>query len=303
MATAATKEAPKSDIGAAHFIEKTIRVQDTTPIYVRIYNDGTRGGTPLLMLCGLSRNHRDYEDLTAYLHTMADYDGPIILMDYRGRGNSGRASWKTYNLANELADILDVMTALNVEHANILGTSRGGLIAMMIGASRPGFLRKVILNDVGPRVESQGLMRIKSLLSKPPRVSDTQAAIATLQAYMSTTFPDLADDDWAELVRRIFIEQKPGSFVMDFDPKLAKTLAGLTAETPPVEIWPLFETLRHVPLLCLRGEHSDILSEETVAKMRRHHPNFSMMTVNGQGHAPLLRGQQELKRIATFLQD
>jgi pimeloyl-ACP methyl ester carboxylesterase len=286
-------------------VERFVTAQDGLKLFVKTYSPAEKKGarTPVLCLPGLSRNSRDFDELAEWLASPAGGAREVITPDYRGRGRSGHdKDWKNYTLATETADILDIMTALNIEHVHVIGTSRGGLIAMLMGASRPGLLRSVVLNDVGPRVDPQGLVRIKRMLNEPLEPASFVEAAGMLKRMLEAAFPALSQDDWEAFAHRTFAATDKG-LAMDFDKKLARTLDPIEIDTPTAEAWQLFETLKPVPVLCLRAENSDILSTETISKMRRRHPEFTTMTVPGVGHAPLLRDEPTMSRIGEFIRD
>lgn len=285
--------------------EQFVTAQDGVKLFVKTYAPapGSTEKPPVLCLPGLSRNARDFEELADWMASNQGGGRTVITLDYRGRGRSGHdRKWQNYTLATETADILDILTALNIEHAHVIGTSRGGLIAMLIGALRPGILKSVVLNDVGPRVEPQGLVRIKRMLNEPPQPASFVEAAGMMKRMLEPVFPALTQEDWEAYAHRTFVATDKG-LAMDFDPKLAKTLDPIEADTPTPEAWHLFETLKPVPVLCLRAENSDILSVETVNKMRRRHHDFTTMTVPGMGHAPLLRDTATMSRISEFLSE
>jgi pimeloyl-ACP methyl ester carboxylesterase len=284
-------------------VEQFITAQDGVKLFVKTYapSAGSAQKPPVLCLPGLSRNSRDFEELADWLASNQGGGRNVITLDYRGRGRSGHdRKWQNYTLATETADVLDILTALNIEHAHVIGTSRGGLIAMLIGALRPGIIKSVILNDVGPRVESQGLVRIKRMLNEPPQPASFVEAAGMMKRMLEPVFPALTQEDWEAYAHRTFAATDKG-LAMDFDPKLARTLDPIEADTPTAEAWHLFETLKPVSVLCLRAENSDVLSTETVNKMRRRHQDFTTMTVPGMGHAPLLRDTATMSRISEFL--
>ncbi len=297
----ATKPANREDRLDAPFTERRITAQDGLTLALRDYAPAkAQQGIPVLCLAGLSRNSRDFHELASFLATDPRTPRRVVALDYRGRGYSDHdKDWRNYALATELGDVLDVLTALNLEHVIVVGTSRGGILAMLMGAARPGALRGVVLNDIGPQIEGIGLTRIRQYLRDAVRPTSWQEAADYLAGALRPQFPKLKDGDWATLARKIFRE-KDGRIVADFDPALVKPLESMNLSNPP-PLWAQFGGLKHVPVLSLRGEHSDILSAETVAKMRRHHPQFQSATVPDSGHAPLLIEMPVLKRIAEFV--
>ena len=213
----------------------------------------------------------------------------MIAFDYRGRGQSAYdPDWKNYTVAVESGDIVAGLTALGIEHAAFIGTSRGGLIIHGLAAISPAALKAVILNDIGPVVEGEGLAHIRAYLERAPKPQ-------TLRGRGRHT----ARRAWRRLHRargcRIgsawsmrSIAGDNGVLTPDFDPKLLNMLGDFDLNKPLPELWPQFEGLAGIPLLAIRGANSKLLSEKTLAEMARRHPDCQAVTVEGQGHAPLL---------------
>ena len=111
-------------------------------------------------------------------------------------------------------------------------------------------------------------------------------------------FPSVPEEQWAEVARQWLNDDK-GYPAPGYDPELAKSFSA--ADEPPPALWPQFTALTRVPLLVLRGEHSDILSAATLQEMRARHPQCATLTVPGQGHAPLLKDTETISAVATFL--
>jgi pimeloyl-ACP methyl ester carboxylesterase len=188
---------------------------------------------------------------------------------------------------------------LNARDDVFVGTGRGGITTMILGALRPGLLAGVALNDIGPVIEGTGLARIKKYLSQRGHPSGWEEAVAGLKEVQGAHFPALGDDDWRALTRATYAETN-GGLSPRFDPNLLRVVDGIDLEEAIPVLWAQFGTLAAVPVLSIRGEHSDILSPETVAAMAARHPHFERLTVPGQGHAPLLRDEPTLERIAAF---
>lgn len=171
----------------------TVTAGDGLRLNVRVYGGPVAGRLPLVCLAGLSRNGADFDVLARALAGARHVFAP----DYRGRGLSDRdANWQNYALPVELQDLLAVTTALGIEKAVFLGTSRGGILTMMLTAIRPGLIGGAILNDIGPVVDGTGLARIKSYLGKLPEPSDWDEAVALLKSINSSRFPALSEQDW-----------------------------------------------------------------------------------------------------------
>lgn len=265
---------------------------------------GPQAGPALPVVClpGLARTSADFEDLIEVLAGDPHRPRRVLALDYRGRGRSDwDADPRRYDVRVELDDVLSVLTAAGIEEAVFVGTSRGGIITMGIGAARPALLRGAVLNDIGPAIEARGLLRIRGYVGKLPAPRDLADAAEILRQMSAAQFPAFADEDWLTMARTTWREQE-GRLVLAYDPALMKTLESLDAETAIPPLWNLFEPLKRIPVLVLRGEHSDILSAATVDAMRAAHPRLEAVTVPGQGHAPLLRGALT-ERIRRFVEE
>jgi pimeloyl-ACP methyl ester carboxylesterase len=283
--------------GAHHFVS----APDGLRLHARSY--GRRGGSrpPVVCLPGLARTTADFDVLAEALAYDQDRPRYVLAIDYRGRGQSDYDSNPAnYNIATEVADLLAVLTALEVEPAVFVGTSRGGILAMMLATVRPAAIAAVVLNDIGPVIETEGLVRIKSYLGRLPQPKSLQDGADILRGLFGTQFPKLGADDWMTFARRTFKERN-GSLEPNYDPKLAGVLEGvdLTRALPP--LWREFDALAGVPLMVVRGANSDILSTETVAVMRARRPDLVTLEVPDQGHAPLLAETDVIAQVAAFV--
>jgi len=252
------------------------------------HDPATRGRQPVVCLPGLTRNTRDFHDLALILSRDDKAPRRVVSLDYRGRGRSG---WdkdpSRYTIVVEAEDVLSGMAALGLEHAILIGTSRGGLIMHVLAATRPGIMAAGVLNDIGPVIEGAGLAQIKAYLSRTPRPKTWEEAAQILAEAHSKSFPALSKADWDDFARAIYVE-KAGKLVPDYDPALLEGLKGVDLNTPLPTLWPQFEGLGRMPLMALRGEHSTLLSEKTLTEMKARVPNLHTVTVAGHGHAPIL---------------
>ncbi len=271
--------------------------RDGLRLHARVFEAVGSHRPPVLCLAGLTRNSRDFQDLAIALSS-----GPsarsVYALDCRGRGLSERdPDWKNYSIPSEMQDTIDLATIAGLHGATIIGTSRGGLITMLLAAAMPAIIGAVVLNDIGPVIERDGLARISGYAGRLP-LPPTWAEAGLLVADMSKRqFPGVPASQWGEVARAWFNE-KDGRPAPGYDPAIAKSVTAAGTNVP--ELWPQFEALTNVPLLTIRGENSDILSRATLEKMQQTHPNCAVLTVAGQGHAPLLKDRPTLAAIAAF---
>lgn len=291
------------EVEGSHREGRIIRLaaQDDLRLAARIFGRSQPGRLPILCLPGLSRNSRDYIELGQYLAERSGDSRLVVALDLRGRGLSDAdRHWRNYTPLVETQDTMAAAAALGIEKAVLVGTSRGGIIAMILGALRPGLLGGVVLNDIGPIIEGTGLARIKKYLSNRRMPVTWQEAVAAVKRINAAHFPALAEADWRALAEATF-EESDGHLRPSFDPMLLKMVDGIDLEAPLPVLWNQFDSLARVPVLSIRGENSDILRPETVDAMAARHPHFERLTVSGQGHAPLLRDLPTLERIAAFV--
>lgn len=279
----------------------TCRARDGLELFARDYGSRLLDTTPVLCLPGLTRNSRDFHELAVALSQDGKAPRRVVAMDFRGRGRSAwDRNWKNYAVPVELADVLDLMVAAGLEHAAIVGTSRGGLVAMAMGAVRPAVIAGVVLNDIGPELAAKGLARIKSYVGKVPAQPDWRAAARFLKTMNEASFPAATEADWMRLARKQLVERK-GQIVPDYDPALARTLEAIDLSQPQPTAWPQFKSLGGVPMMVIRGENSDLLTAETVAAMKQRRKGMETLTVADSGHAPFLDDTPTINAIATFI--
>lgn len=248
----------------------------------------------MLCLPGLTRNSSDFSRLAGRLAGTRR----LLCPDYRGRGRSAYdADWHAYEPQVTLQDTRALLAATNVHRAVICGTSFGGLLAMAFGALAPTLLAGVILNDVGPELAPDGSARILDYIQIDRPQPSWEAARTALKA----ADPALAfrtEEDWEHFVRGTYREGEDGLLHFDFDVALAQPF--LRQRKPPA-LWPLFRSLRRIPVLVLRGRLSDVLSERTLQRMADSHPNLYHVGLDGVGHAPSLSEPEAERAIDDFL--
>ncbi|ANL27234.1 alpha/beta hydrolase family protein [Rhizobium phaseoli] len=293
-----------ADMDTGGFQERYYSSADGLTLYARDYQPAgaaTAGRLPVICLPGLTRNSRDFHPLALFLCRDETAPRRVIALDSRGRGNSAWDENKAnYNLAVETADVISACAAFGIERAIFIGTSRGGLILHLIAATRPDLLEAVILNDIGPVIEAQGLALIRDYLNNGKKPADWKEATGILRENHGASFTALAEEDWREMAFAIYrdIGGKPAA---DFDPAIAEALRSMDFSQPLPDLWTQFESLSRLPLMLIRGENTALLSKETIEEMVRRHPSLVLHAAHGQGHAPLLHLGNIPAAIGAFL--
>ena len=279
-------------------VSRFITAADGLSLHVRDYGGADNTALPVVCLPGLTRTAEDFEILATAL---AAGGRRVIAIDYRGRGRSDYdADPAKYSLPVELGDVIAIIAALQCELAVFVGTSRGGILTMLLASVRPAAIAGAVLNDIGPVLEPAGLERIKGYVGKLPQPKDYEDAAAILMRLFGTQFPRLTLDGWRNSARRGF-KEVDGLLMPTYDVALMQTLADIDVSKPIPDLWPQFEALKDVPLMVVRGALSDLLSARTVEAMARRHPGLETLIVPDQGHAPLLAEADVIARIADFV--
>jgi pimeloyl-ACP methyl ester carboxylesterase len=271
---------------------------DGLRLYYRDYATLTMGSARLPVLClpGLTRSSRDFERLAPRLAR----DRRVLAADLRGRGRSARDSnWRNYQPGVYLADLRALLDDAGESRVVIVGTSLGGLLAMLFAALEPARVAGIVLNDIGPEIDPAGRTRIATYVGRSPPVRTWDEAVRQTRATYGIALPGLSDDDWLVLARRGYTEVN-GVPHLDMDPMIGE---GVRNPPPgsPENLWSLYAALGSVPMLALRGALSDVLSAATLERMRREHANLETVTVADRGHPPLLDEPVALAAIEKFV--
>jgi pimeloyl-ACP methyl ester carboxylesterase len=269
---------------------------DGLRLYARVYETPLPDASTVLCLHGLTRNSRDFEDLAPHLRRRFR----VVVPDLRGRGLSARdPQLQNYQPAIYVQDILALLAAVDAPRVAVIGTSLGGMLAMMLAFSQPARIAGIVLNDVGPEIDPAGIERIKQYAGRlaPPRNWDE--AVAQTRAIYGDAWPGLAPDRWAVLARRSYREDAAGRVEIDADPKIGEALRAAPAAA--LDLWPLWKALRDVPTLAIRGTLSDILSAATLARMKAENPDLQLLEVANRGHVPLLDEPECIAAVDLFL--
>ena len=268
-----------------------VTATDGFALVAREWADG-ESRTPLLCLPGLVRTSGDFAALAA----RHGAGRRVISLDYAGRGESARArDVGRYGPDACLRDVLDVCAALHVPHAIAIGTSFGGLLSMGLAAARPGLIRGVVLNDIGPEVPAGGAATIRAFVASDPALASEQECVDWLRTHLPPLSLD-TQEDWLAMAALTYTRGDDGRFHPVWDTRIANML-----DAPPRDLWPLFGGLAAVPLLLVWGEVSTVLLPATIAKMQAARPDMTVVTVPGVGHAPTLSEAPVAEALDRFL--
>lgn len=259
------------------------------------YRDfGPEHPVPVVCLHGLARNARDFDALAAAL---AAEGRRVVCADVVGRGDSG---WlrdpMDYGYPQYLADTAALIARLGCEQVDIVGTSMGGLIGMMLAAQPGNPLRRLVINDVGPFIPKAALARILDYFGEDPRFPDLASAEAYHRA-VYRSFGNLSDAQWRHLTETSVRRDGEG-WRLHYDPRIVLPMR--EAEIADVDLWPLWDVVS-CPTLVLRGAESDLLLPETAAEMKQRGPRAEVVEFRGCGHAPALLDPAQIEPLRDWL--
>src|SRR5215510_13372493 len=282
------------------FASAFVTAQDGLTLHVRRYGSRHASAHTVVCLPGLARTAADFHPLATAL--AADPASPrlVLALDYRGHGQSQYdRNHNHYTIRVALADLSAVLAALEITSATVVGTSFGGILAMMLAVLPPVAVSGVILNDIGPVMEPRGLMRIKSYVGKLPIARSFEEGEEILRWLFEKQFTKLTPQDWIAFAQRTWHEHR-GALMPNHDLKLARALRGLSLERLPT-LWDQFDALAYIPLMVIRGANSDMLASTTVNAMLVRRGQLEVVVIRDQGHAPLLAEPKVIRRIAAFV--
>jgi len=282
----------------ARYEEKYFQSRDGLRLYYRDYaGDPTRA--PVLCLHGLTRNCRDFESVATSIAPRRR----VLSVDQRGRGRSQYdPAWLNYHPGTYVTDMWTLLDQLSIRRAILIGTSLGGLMAVLMAAMRPHALAGVVLNDIGPELDPAGAQRIANYAGRLAPVRTWDDAVSQVKQIFGLALPDYDDVRWREFAEKSFIEDASGVPRLAADPRIGDALRSIPAPPGATQgMWLAFCALRNVPTLAIRGAHSDLLSQETFDRMQRELPHLLRVTVPNRGHPPQLDEPEAKEALHRFL--
>jgi len=294
-----------------NYTENRYTSHDKLSLYYREYGQGEQ---TIVCLPGLTRNSKDFQEIAT--HLASSYR--VLCLDLRGRGKSDHdPNWKNYHPGTYVRDTWTLLDELGVESAIILGTSLGGLMAMIMAEQKPERIDAIILNDIGPSIDPVGYARILAYAGRNKPVTSWAEAAQQCRDTYGLAIPNMPMSFWNEYVHRNFSEDKNGLPVTDADPNIGEAMRnsvkitqwlvrlrkwGLLKKIAGVMIdpWDSFRAVS-MPCLVIRGGLSDILSEDIIDEMELIKPELKRATIPNRGHVPLLDETESLQAIDSFL--
>jgi len=246
---------------------------------------------------GLTRNSADFAWIAAQLARSRR----VISVDQRGRGRSDYdPTPSNYTPAVYVGDMFRLLDELGLERVILIGTSMGGLMAMLMANMQPARFPGIVMNDIGPELDPAGLARIKSYVGRSRPVETWEDAVAQTREINGAAFPDYSEAQWLRFTRGLYREVD-GRPQPAHDAALAQPLLEEGGAAVPPDLWPLFENMASIPMLLLRGELTDLLAPACVARMRELSPALRVVEVANRGHAPMLDEPEAAAAIDDFL--
>jgi len=271
---------------------------DGLKLYYRDYA-GPNDKSPVLCLHGLTRNSRDFVPLA---ETLAG-DWRVIVPEMRGRGNSEYAKdTSTYTPPTYIKDVEALLAELGIEKFVAIGTSMGGLMTMLMAAKDASRIVAAVLNDIGPEIDPTGLAHIAGYVGQGRSFDTWMHAANSLRETHGASFPDYSIDTWLEMAKRTMVLGQNGRLVLDYDMGIADPFKSAN-DAPQPDLWPAFKALSDTPTLLVRGELSNLLTEQTQSRMARVHGNLRTVIVPRVGHAPMLDEPESLAAIQALFAD
>ena len=250
----------------------------------------------LMCVHGLTRNSRDFDQLAEHLSPRFR----VVCPDVVGRG---RSDWLRdpahYHYLQYNADMNALIARLDVAELDWLGTSMGGIIGMMLASLKKTPIRRLILNDVGPMLPREGLMRLAEYLGKKQKVYKDVSEVMQHMREIYAPFGPMTDADWEHLaVHSATYDPDAGGFVLSHDPDISFWFHN--AVVTEINLWSYWDKIT-CPVLVFRGEDSDFLSAETAREMTQRGPRTTVVEVPGAGHTPNLNTEEHIKIIKGWL--
>lgn len=258
------------------------------------------GVAPLVCLAGYNRNMSDFTELAQGM-TRLTGDWPIVLIDLPGRGRAeDRRRDDAYGTPADARDVADVLAALGIGRAVVLGQGHGGLVAMLLAMQHPLLVAGTILVDAGPLLDSRSIVRLRTNMAHIAELKGSRAVRAGFRRMLVSSHPGLDEEALDLLALRTHWFDKRGRARPLFDHRLMTSLESFNFDDALTPQWAIFDALSVAPLMLLRTQLTDQLRRETLDEMMRRRPDADARIILGQGAPALLDGPEEIGAIVDF---
>lgn len=280
------------------YLDYYYRSADDLTLYARDYpgpEDSQR--LPVLCMHGLTRNSADF----AWIASRLAKTRRVISVDQRGRGLSDYDPVAAnYTPATYVGDMFKLLDELGIQRLLVIGTSMGGLMAMIMANRQARRFAGIVLNDIGPELDRAGLDRIKNYVGKRGEISNWDDAVARTREINAVAFPRYTDEEWLRLAQGLYFEAN-GVPVIAHDAAIAEALQDVESNAVPADLWSLFHGMSAMPMLVVRGELSDLLAMDCIEKMQAISPTLRVAQIPDRGHAPMLDEPAAVKAVEAFI--
>jgi pimeloyl-ACP methyl ester carboxylesterase len=284
---------------------KSVQCFSMAGLHQMAYKEWGEPDNPNVLVCvhGVTRVSDDFDNLAQSL--CKDYR--VVCPDVVGRGRSGSlANPQLYRLPQYVSDMVTLLARVlaNGERQTVdwFGTSMGGLIGLGLASLPDSPVSKLVLNDIGPTLDSQAIQRIGDYIAQEVRFPTFRAG-AEFVKMVSTTFGEHTDAEWHKLATDVLRQDSDGSWVRHYDMGLALPFQSVTPESAAADeamLWAAYDAIR-CPTLLVRGAESDLLSRETAEAMTQRGPKAKLVEIPGVGHAPTFLHDEQIAIAKDFL--
>jgi len=284
---------------------KSVQCFSMSGLHQMAYKEWGEEDNPNVLVCvhGVTRVSDDFDNLAQSL--CKDYR--VVCPDVVGRGRSGSlANPQLYRLPQYVSDMVTLLARVlaNGERQTVdwFGTSMGGLIGMGLASLPDNPVSKLVLNDIGPTLDSVAIQRIGDYIAQEVRFPTFKAG-AEFVKMVSTTFGEHTDAEWHKLAADVLRQDKDGTWVRHYDMGLALPFQSVTPESAKADeamLWAAYDAIR-CPTLLVRGANSDLLSRETAEAMTQRGPKAKLVEIANVGHAPTFLHDDQIAIAKDFL--
>ncbi|MBC7489710.1 MAG: alpha/beta hydrolase [Glaciimonas sp.] len=282
-------------------LHKTVQCISPAGLHTMAYQHWGNPHNPNVLLClhGVTRVSDDFDQLARALCDTYR----VICPDVAGRGRSGR--WRDpqyYIVPQYISDMVTLLARLEADTVDLVGTSMGGLIGLGLASLQDNPIRKLVLNDVGPHLNPEALIRIADHIGADMRFPTFEAAAAYIKS-ISLPFGTHTDVEWHKIVTDVLRQNTDGEWTRHYDLGLAVPFKSATVESYEIAemmLWAAYDAIT-CPTLLIRGADSDLLSRESAILMTQRGPKAALVELAGVGHAPTFLHTDQIATVSHFL--